>query len=229
MSAVADLATYRDDCLRALAEAVVWPPRTTRSLDEFVLLLADVKDAEVYSQIDGCPPEIAHVAARALARHHAAFADSALFDHPEHAWLTYSSDSPNPEGVIQGVTDAWPGFRETFPELADAALESLVERHVASVHSLMEIPAGRPITLGHGDYRLDNLFLGADGEVTVLHWQLCGKVNFAYDLAYFLTQSLTIGDRRAHEAAIIESYFDELEAAGATHGRGDFMEDYRGR
>jgi hypothetical protein len=204
--------------------------------DDFVLVLADITDGEVHSQLDGCPPDDAHIAARSLARHHAAFADSALFERPELAWLPFGSDSPTPEGVIQGVGDSWPVFREMFPEHVTPELESIVPRYLESIHELMEIPEGRPVTLAHGDYRLDNLFFTANGSggsgsgdrsVTVIDWQICAKTGFAYDLAYFLTQSLTIDDRRTHEAAIIDSYFDELAAAGFHHDRDDFMRDYR--
>ena len=99
--------------------------------DEFVLLLADVTEGVVYSQLDGCPPDVAHIAARTLARHHAAFAESPLFDRPDLAWLPFASDSPTPEGVIQGVGDAWPTFKELFPELVTPELESIVPRYLA--------------------------------------------------------------------------------------------------
>ena len=195
--------------------------------DDFALVLSDITEGEVYDQLDGCPPDVAHVAARSLARHHAAFADSPSFDRPELAWLPNASDPPTPEGVVQGVGGAWPVFKETFPECVTAELESVVPRYLESVHELMTVPEGRPITLVHGDYRLDNLFFAGTGEVAVIDWQICGKAGFAYDLAYFLTQSLTVEDRRAHEAAIIDTYFDELAAAGVHHDRDDFMRDYR--
>jgi RimJ/RimL family protein N-acetyltransferase len=41
--------------------------------DDFVLLLEDLGDAEVHSQLDGCPVEVAETAVRAIAGHHAEF------------------------------------------------------------------------------------------------------------------------------------------------------------
>ena len=101
--------------------------RHDSATDDFVLLLADVTDGQVHSQIDGCPPDAAHLAARALARHHAAFADSPRFAEPGNAWLPFASDSPTPEGVIQGVADARGPFREKFPEHATPELEARLQ------------------------------------------------------------------------------------------------------
>ena len=47
--------------------------------DDFVLLLEDLGDAEVHSQLDGCPVEVAETAVRAIAGHHAEFWESPLF------------------------------------------------------------------------------------------------------------------------------------------------------
>jgi phosphotransferase family enzyme len=195
--------------------------------DDFVLLLADVVGADVYSQIDGCPPAVAEHAARALARHHAAFVESPLFDRPEMSWLPFGSDPPIPEGVIRGVTDSWAPFREKFPELIGPEIETIMERYAAAVPGLLEILPGRPVTLMHGDYRLDNLFFRPHGDVLVIDWQICAKGVLAYDLAYFITQSLTVETRRAQEDTIIDAYFDELIANGVDHDRDDFMTDYR--
>ena len=195
--------------------------------DDFVLLFEDIGDAIVHSQVDGCPPDAALLAVRNLARHHATFADSALFDDPDFAWVPFGSDSPNPEGVIQGMADSWGPFQESFPELVTSELAAIMERFAASARSLLTVTKGHPITLVHGDYRLDNLFFSADGKVTAVDWQVCAKGPFAYDLAYFMTQSLTIDDRRTHEAALIDAYLDELETAGVSHDRDMLMDDYR--
>ena len=194
--------------------------------DDFVLLFEDVGDATVHSQVDGCPPDAALLTVRNLARHHARFADSALFDDPDFAWLPFGSDPPTPEALIQGITGSWEPFTEKFPELVTSELTAIIERFPGSVRSLLEVKEGRPITIVHGDYRLDNLFF-ADRGVTTIDWQVCAKGPFAYDLAYFITQSLTIDDRRAHETALIDAYLAELETAGVSHDRDMLMDDYR--
>ncbi len=59
---------------------------------------------------------------------------------------------------------------------------------------LLDGLAEAPTTMIHGDYRADNLFFEADGTVAALDFQLIGTGRGAYDLAYFVTQSL--GGRR---------------------------------
>ncbi len=200
--------------------------------DDFVLLLEDIGEATVYSQVDGCPFDAALLTVQNIARHHARFADSPLFDDPDFAWVPFGSDSPNPEGVIQGLADSWEPFQRLFPELISGELAAIMERFGGSVRSLLTVKEGRPITLVHGDYRLDNLFFSTAsdsgaGTVTAIDWQVCAKGPFAYDLGYFMTQSLTVEDRRTHEAALIDAYLAELEAAGVTHDRDMLMDDYR--
>ena len=67
------------------------------------------------------------------------------------------------------------------------------ERFSSMVPWFGEQIARPPCTLLHGDLRLDQLFfaVGADDPpVTALDWQLTGMGRGAYDLAYFLGQSL---------------------------------------
>jgi len=87
----------------------------------------------------------------------------------------------------------------------------LTERLPEALRSLAALPA----TLLHCDLRADNLlFSPTDGEVTLVDWQGAGIGPPAFDLAYFLVQSLTVDDRRSHERALIESYRVELARAG---------------
>ncbi len=195
--------------------------------DDFVLLMHDVVGRTVYDQTVGCPPDVAEVAVRALARHHAAFAESPLFDQPEHAWLPFGADAPIPEGVAQGVAEAWDPFVERFAADIPDDLLAIGQAFPANARSLLEQPDGHPTTLAHGDYRLDNLFFGADDSVLALDWQIAAKAPCGYDLAYFITQSMTTEDRRAHEDKLIAAYLEELAAAGLEHDPDRLMLEYR--
>ena len=55
---------------------------------------------------------------------------------------------------------------------------------------LLDDLATEPTTMIHGDFRADNLFFEPDGSVAALDFQLIGTGRGAYDLAYFVTQSL---------------------------------------
>ncbi|MDW3217830.1 MAG: phosphotransferase [Acidimicrobiales bacterium] len=219
---------YRDLAAgSSLGTPAVYAAQHDADSDDFALLLEDIADrGVVYSQTEGCPPDVALTAARALGRHAATFLESPAFEEPALAWLPFGHETPFPEGVIQGVGGSWEAFQQRFPELIDDRIRDLVPRYLDSIHTLMTPADGRPITLMHGDYRLDNLFFAGD-DVTAIDWQICAKGTPAYDLGYFVSQSLTVEDRRAHEDAIIDAWFEGFEAAGGTDDRDAFMEDYR--
>ena len=69
-----------------------------------------------------------------------------------------------------------------------------------------------PVTLMHGDLRLDNLFF--EGErVLFIDWQLVRRGPPMYDIAYLLSCGLT-DEASAHE--LIESYHRALVREGVT-------------
>ena len=66
----------------------------------------------------------------------------------------------------------------------------------------------------HGDYRADNIFFDDDGGVILLDFQLTGLGTAAYDLAYFVTQSLLPEVAAANEQVLFDRYVAALIAAG---------------
>ncbi len=77
----------------------------------------------------------------------------------------------------------------------------------------------RTQTVVHGDVRLDNvMFGGGAGQhpVMMVDWQAVMVSNPLHDLSYLLSQSLDVELRRAHEAELIEYYFDRIRSLGVT-------------
>ncbi len=196
--------------------------------DDFILLLEDLGDARVVSQLDGCPPDLAEVTIRALARHHAAFWESPAFEN-HLAWVPYGWDPPMPQGVQHGMTTAWEPFLAGFGDHLDDEIRSIGERFPAAAEEMMSFGTG-PTTLCHGDFRLDNLFFrpgGSGPEVTAIDWQICVRTAGAYDVGYFISQSLSIEDRRAHEQQLLALYRTCLAAEGIDYPADQLFEDYR--
>jgi hypothetical protein len=197
--------------------------------DDFVLLLEDLDDATVYSQLEGCPPEMASAAVRALALHHAAYWQSPSFA-AELEWLPFGWDSPMPEGVQHGVSTAWEPFLAAFGDRIGDDIRAIGERFPTVAAEMMTFPE-RETTLCHGDYRLDNLFFrpgDASGpEVVAIDWQICIKTVGAYDLGYFLSQSLSTADRRVHEERLMDLYRTTLAEKGIEYPADLLWEDYR--
>jgi aminoglycoside phosphotransferase (APT) family kinase protein len=76
----------------------------------------------------------------------------------------------------------------------------------------------------HGDPRLDNLMFDAGAvraPIVLLDWQNVSRGAPTSDVAYFLAQSLTVADLRAHGDDLLAGYHAEL----AGHGITDFPLD----
>ena len=73
------------------------------------------------------------------------------------------------------------------------------------------------MTICHGDFRVDNLMFddraGRRRPVAVLDWQISYRGPAISDVAYFLCQSLTVEERRAHETALVRGL---VRRAGVT-------------
>lgn len=101
-------------------------------------------------------------------------------------------------------------------------------RFNAAIPGLLADLATPPGTVIHGDFRADNLVFAEDGSVAAFDFQPIGSGSGAYDLAYFLTQSLEVDDAEAHERALFERWTRGLAAAGVPEGDlGRLWEDYR--
>lgn len=76
------------------------------------------------------------------------------------------------DGYIERQLRRWYGQYQGSKEMTDA----VDFRAVDDVHDVLssKIPAQQSSTIVHGDYRLDNCMLGADGSVVaVLDWEIC--------------------------------------------------------
>jgi len=192
--------------------------------DEFVLLLEDLSHCETFNQLDGCPPDIAEISLTALARHHAAFWQHNAFQD-KLAWLPYGWDAPIPEAIQEGVAGGLPKFLSGFGERFDDRTRLLCERLPEAIRELMYFPES-PLTFVHGDFHIGNLFF-KDREVVAFDWQFPMRTVGAYDLAYFISQNLTVPDRQAHEERLISLYRSTLTNAGVDYPLDQLMEDYR--
>ncbi len=196
---------------------------------DFVLLLEDLSEAQLADQIAGCSSDQATIVVRELAALPAFW-----WEHPSLTglnWLHRLRDPIYTEGVplmyhrnapisIERLGEAVP---EWFPAISSAfgdATSTLLQR-------LDRLPQ----TLAHGDFRLDNLLFG-DGVgsplLTVLDWQIVLRGPGIFDLGYFLSQSLSIEDRRAHEADLLALYHDQMIQRGVKNGdREQLRQAYR--
>lgn len=196
--------------------------------DDFVVLMEDFRSLRSCDQLDGCSPADAREIVKALAGHHATWwADDRLETLPfVHPW----ADPPYPQYHLASTTQQWPVVMERFGHLVPDRIRVLGDRWAEIGPPLMEDGPNHPCTLCHGDVRLDNVFFrdGDDDPVSVVDWQIAGVAPGSSDLGYFMSQSLTVADRRAHEQDLVRLYHDTLVAGGVTdYPFGELWDDYR--
>lgn len=82
--------------------------------------------------------------------------------------------------------------------------------------------ASLPNTIIHSDVHLRNWYVAQSGEMGLNDWQCMCRGHWSRDLAYCLSTSLDIADRRAWERELIAYYLDRLHAAGGPRVEFDF-------
>ena len=179
---------------------------------EFGLLLEDFGSRTMISQVAGVGADRAEQALVSLAGLHRELWESPALDG--FTWMPHFDDPIN-LSAGQSYREAWPLFVErvgpVLPEGAVALGERIKESFEAMMH---ESSSASPKTVIHGDFRIDNLLFddrAAPAErVGVLDWQITGRGPGVFDVAYLLSGSMGVEERRAAEAEIVRAWYDAL-------------------
>jgi aminoglycoside phosphotransferase (APT) family kinase protein len=196
-----------------------------RSRRRYVLLLEDLAPARTGDQLAGCDAGQAERALRPLARLHAAF-----WERPRpwpHSWVRPADTAARLFHVAYRRARAR-GEKNRELEIP-ARLRGLAGWLDAHGVALLRSLAAPPVTLLHGDYRLDNLALPEGGsEPAVLDWQVPLLGRGVYDVAYFLVGSLPPEIPAAQEEALVRYWHEELLRLGVRgYGFDACLADYR--
>jgi hypothetical protein len=195
---------------------------------DFVLVLEDLGRLRLADQIVGCTAADAETVIDSIGRHHAYWWESDRF--AALPWLKTFSTPPFPAVLAGNFEAAWPPFLAGVGSDLSPALLAFGERFPALVPWFWEELSRPPHTLLHGDLRLDQLFFAVEADdppVTALDWQITSKGRAAYDVAYFLSQSLATETRRSCEGRLIERYSECLAAHKVDYPRDELRRDYR--
>jgi aminoglycoside/choline kinase family phosphotransferase len=178
-------------------------------------MIEDFGGRTMVSQIAGIEFERAAEAVRALALVHAEFWNSPKLDA-----LTWMPSADDPINMSAGAEyrKAWGHFLELFADDLPGGSVALGELVGASYEAeALRSFATAPQTVAHGDFRADNLMFddstaGRD-HVGILDWQIAYRGDGIGDIAYLTTQSMTVENRRAHERALVEIWYEALSGA----------------
>ncbi len=197
--------------------------------NNFVLLMEHLTDYTLGDQVKGCTLEETQGGIAWLARHHASLWGQT--EDPAFAFLPEVSPSYSSDGLAQGCAFGWGPMTELFAHAVPERIGALKDRYLAVLPKLFDWMATPPLTVVHGDFRMDNLFFGStpgQEPLIAVDWQGSLRGRASQDIAYFLSGSVPVEIRRQHERALINQWHAGLVAGGVTgYGADDAWEDYR--
>lgn len=177
----------------------------------YVLLLEDLAPLRAADQLDGASPVQARRVLEELARFHASWWDDprlATFD-----WMP-RVDGPLSQLIEPMFAAGWSGFLDRYRDRIDPRTIGWAEVFVSRIGAWMQGYASESVTIAHGDFRLDNMLFGPDGEFALIDWQMSMCCPGQADVVYFLATNLTPDVRREHEADLLRLYYDTLLREG---------------
>lgn len=191
----------------------------------FVLVLEDLGALRIVDQLQGMALVDAERAVDELAAWHAQWWGKA--DALAASGATISLGDPIYPAILPMVfAEGWEKVT-TGMTIASSVL-AVGPRWSDAVGGLLTDLAQAPTTLAHGDYRADNIFFAEDGSVALLDFQLIGTGSGAYDLAYFVTQSLDPNVAADNERDLFDRWSAGVVAGGVPSADLERMwDDYR--
>ncbi len=186
----------------------------------YLLVLEDVHDAHLPTQVGGGSVDDVRVALGVLARFHAAnWMARSTVEANDHLWAL----SRTPKVVQATYRRNRDAFVDRFGSIMGDGLLARMDDVQERLPELIGRMVQPPWTVLHGDYRLDNLLFRPSGEIVVVDYQLLCYGRPGWDVAYFITTALS-PDHRPEEDGLLRAYHDALVDAGV----GDYpLDDLR--
>ncbi len=186
------------------------------------LLIEDLTESTTAGdQITGCSPADAALTIRELALFHRRWlgrtgdVEPGLLLAPEQLLFAYAKGA--------GVLREW--LAGPIPENELAIIDAFGR---LAPTWLAQRP--RHTSLIHGDPRVDNVLFEGQGETRracIIDWQSLGTGDPQYDVAYFLSGSVSPEDRRACEQELVAEHAAMLAEADPTYSADQALEAYR--
>ena len=123
-----------------------------------------------------------------------------------------------------------PAALDRFGDLFTAETRRQAEELGPRIASHFAAVSAGPKTVVHGDFRADNMLFGGEGnrDLAVIDWQGFGIGCGMYDVAFFLSNSVSSEVRRRIEHDALEDYHDIVSRLGAeNYTREDCWRSYR--
>ncbi len=194
----------------------------------YVVLMEDLGGLPIGDQVKGASAEECETLVGQVAKLHARWwgsTDLAALD-----WIPSGQDDVTKLAAV-AYAQALQPFMTNFSQHLTGEEQQMAMDFLHRVCPMIDAVASGPVTLCHGDLRLDNVFWGTpegEGGATFVDWQISMKVRGPYDIAYFMSQSVDPDVRAANEERLVREYHRMLTDAGVTgYSFDDAWGDYR--
>lgn len=177
----------------------------------FLLLMEDLAPARAGDQVIGATAAQARQVVEYIGRFHAQWWEHPLLDGLD--WMPRVND-PATKLVVPLFAAGWPQFEERFRDRLPARTLDWVQRFGPTAAEFLDLYVNEPVTIIHGDFRLDNMMFGADGSVTLVDWQMATRAPGLSDVVYFTATNLEADVRAAHLDELLDLYAATLAAGG---------------
>ena len=205
----------------------VYLSNTSANRQSINLLFEDLSErCRPGDQIAGCDQADAAAVVDQLAALHARYLQS-----PELPGFAWAMDRAFAAGLAEETYVAGAGlFRERFSDRLTAEEFRIIDAFKPLVGAWSGARSAHQ-TLIHRDPRVDNILFatGSDGlpSAYIIDWQCAGVGDPQFDMAYFLTGSLSPEDRRACERTLIARHAAVLRARDASYTDEVALANYR--
>lgn len=192
-----------------------------------ILLLEDMGGARHGDSVAGCSFADAENALRQLAAFHAKWWNNPELDN--YSWLPLKDVETS---LYQELyAESWELLLGQIGPRMAKELRSIGDRLCPDLPSIKSQLSKPPLTISHGDFRLDNCFLGTAANphnLVVFDWQYCSRGRGILDVGAFILEAYSPSDRRRDEMDLLKAYHSQLIKNGVdNYTFEDCLHDYR--
>ena len=192
-----------------------------------VLLLEELSHWRQGDSVAGCSMADARQAIVQLARFQAAWWDSPRLD--ELDWMPLKCAESN--AYLDIYPGAWASLRWQAGDGMPQSLRELGDTLQPQISNIKTQLTRRPMTIVHGDYRLDNCFFDDAAESkppVAVDWEFCVRGRGVCDVATFISEAFPAQQRRAVERDLVAMYHAALVENGVNgYSFQECWRDYR--
>jgi hypothetical protein len=191
---------------------------------DFVILMEDLGPLHQLDQVQGCSWEEALGVVDSLTAFHAQWWQHERLPDLATTFLPVNNDM-YVAVLPQLYEPGWAVVKEVAADLLTPELRAFGDRWSELCGSILA-EVTEPMTLIHGDWRSDNLFVAGD-DLWVIDFQIVGTGSGLSDLGYFVSQSIEPEVRHGRDREICDEYVKRLATRGIEVDRDEAWRLYR--